>query len=212
MSLLKKKDVRYPLDPDERKTYHSRSYHNYFEDFEECEVLDEYGKSKIQRTYIGVWYTLDLSRAKNVLLLLGYSLLFLAAVFCFFYACSRSIPSNTQWLIILFEVVSLICLVWMVVSIFNYLTRPKKMTVYYFKSTSKSLLRSSRVSAVGLCATWVVSSVYAVAVGFASTALLLFPLLIAAVCCFAVFLLERRMKYNKSSAREKPLQPTDDSE
>lgn len=171
MSLLFKRDVHYPLDPDAKKTYHSKAYHRFFEGFEEHEVPGDDGKNRIERIYTGAWYSLPLSKTRKILLLLGYVFLFLIACFCYFYACSRRISSNTQWFTILFESISLICLGWVVVSLFNYLTRPPKMTIYEFKSTSKSLRRSSLFATIGLLITWLISSVYSIAIGTAANML-----------------------------------------
>lgn len=77
------------------KQYHSRSYHRYFENYAEKEVLKPGGGYEIQRVYVGNYYKADLTDSENrrsKLTILILYLLTLTGYFALAGFCRQSVP------------------------------------------------------------------------------------------------------------------------
>lgn len=173
-------------------------YHSYWRGWTEVRV-DRPGKPyTIERVYTAPWIRQDLSTRSYVLVRILYGVLIALSIALFALAMTRPIGSNYCWYVALFGMPSTILIfvvVWMFVC---YAKAPRKMTLYEHKSSSVYLKRICLIFSIGLAATALSTVVYTILnTGDEPLQQLLNVLLdlLAAGCAFAVFMLERNMKY-----------------
>lgn len=173
-------------------------YHSYWRGWTEVRV-DRPGKPyTIERVYTAPWIRQELSTRNYVLVRILYGLLLALAIVLFAVAMTRRVGSNYCWYVALFGLPTTIIMfvvLWMFV---GYAKAPRKMTLYEHKSTSVYLKRISLVFSITLAATALSTVLYILLnLGDEPLKQLLNVLLdlLAAGSAFAVFMLERNMKY-----------------
>lgn len=131
---------------------HSQQYHRHFEDYMEIVRMDENGKRRIERVYVGQYYSLDAQPKKTTQLKLSYVLLYIAALFFFFLGNSITCLSGLNKLVQLPVFAGTILLLYYGIVILRYVTRPKEMTVWEYKSGPLRILSIGKcfVAAVAL--------------------------------------------------------------
>ena len=136
------------------KPWHSSAYHRYFEGYTEREVVNEKGKVKIQRVYIGDWYVRDLDKKQRILLPVMLFLMLAAASALFVICAVQTIPANMTWYTAVCQFAAGMCLAWNLVAWIEYIASPRKMTIGDYNSSTVRFRRSSiaSVGALFLCA------------------------------------------------------------
>lgn len=112
-------------------------YHKYFEDFEEERVPNQNGKgTHIEHKYVGYYFHLGMNEALRIL----YALMG-AAVGCLAYAATRTAHCNTAGYSVVFQAVTLLLCLWFLWVLVYYVSAPKDMTIYKYKSTALQILK-----------------------------------------------------------------------
>lgn len=107
------------------KQYHSRSYHRYFENYAEKEVLKPGGGYEIQRVYVGNYYKADLTDSENRRSKLTILILYLLTLTGYFAGGLLSAVSATAGVAIA-TMPALIAVLFLAVSVFYRLAAPRK--------------------------------------------------------------------------------------
>lgn len=140
---------RYSANED--SAHHNTAYHNYFEGYTETRVVKPNGRgTKILRVYTGIYYTQDMTDRRWKLNRILFSALYLCSTVLFLLCASLNISSNKSWYVALPEILSFFGLFWMLYILVNYMITPRSMTVGCYRSTSKPIIKSSRLTAAAL--------------------------------------------------------------
>lgn len=180
------------------RTYHSRSYHKFFEDWAERKVYDSNGKMQVERVYIGNYYRSPLSKQKRVIRRIQYILLYALAVAFFVISGTQDVPVNHATIPSLFVAVCIFPLTVLLLPLFRNLTMPEEMIIRQYRAASLDLIRISAVSAGVLAVTALVQLLFLVVMDnscMLETILCAAGYLIAAGGIFLLHLLERRLEY-----------------
>lgn len=173
-------------------------YHSYYRGWSEVRI-DRLGKPfKVERIYTAPWIRQALSTRDYVLVRLLYFVLLALSVVLFVFAMTRRVGSNYCWYVALFGMPAVIVLSVCIWIFFSYVKAPRKMTLWEHKSTSVYLKRASLAHAIILAATALSTCLYVILNPADQPWLQLMNVgleLVAAGCAFAVFWLEKRMKY-----------------
>lgn len=176
----------------------SSFYHSYWRGWSERRVDREGKPFRIERVYTAPWIRQDVSTRAYVLYRLLYTLLIALAIAVFSFAMTRTVGSNSCWYVALFGLPATIMIfvtVWMLVV---YAKAPRRMTLWEHRSSAIYLRRAALVFSILLAATALATVVYT-ALNAADQPLLQLRNagldLLAAASVFAVFRLEKRMKY-----------------
>lgn len=145
---VNKREKRFSNGEPSTASFHSRSYHRYFEGYTEITRIQPNGRKKIERIYTGVYHIQALEKGKRLVLLLGYVLLWLACAALFALGAVQPVGSNQSWYTVSFQVVTVAMLFWMLCTLINYITAPKKLTIHDYRTTSGSLKRAGTASAI----------------------------------------------------------------
>ena len=176
----------------------SSFYHSYWRGWTEVRV-DRPGKPySIERVYTAPWIRQDLSTRDYILVRILYGLLIALSIALFAFAMTRRVGSNYCWYVALFGMPSAIVMFVVVWMFFSYAKAPRKMTLYEHKSTSVYLKRICLVFSIGLAATALSTVLYTILNAADEPLQQLLNVLLdllATGCVFAVFLLEKKMKY-----------------
>lgn len=190
--------IRLPDSPTKR-TF-NRHYHNYFRGYTEIRRKDEKGRIKIERYYIKPWIVSGLSSRNYWLLRALYVILTVAAIALYITAMTRDIPGNYHWVVALPGMPTIIVLFLQVVTVVQYLTVPKKMTLWDHESSTKHIKRAALAAAGIMTLTALTLTGFLVATCEAVKQTLLCVLLdlIAAACSAAIFFVERKVPYTEA--------------
>ncbi len=121
------------------RSYHSGSYHRYFEDYSETKVTDENGRTRIFRNYTGDWYTRDLEGRRSVLLKIAYVVLFLIYTAFLVNLALMARESDRMWYVAAPEFgMALMIFIYGYTLFVNYLPSPKVQTIGQYKASSGS--------------------------------------------------------------------------
>lgn len=193
-------DAEGKLDHLDKNLGVSRSsfYHSYWRGWSEVRI-DRPGKPyTIKRVYTAPWIRQDVSGRDYVLYRLLYGVLLALAVAVFAFAMTRRVGSNYCWYVALFGLpctIFIFITLWMFVV---YAKAPRKMTLWEHHSSSVYLRRASLIFSILLAATALATVIYIflnpgdqplrqlVNAGLD---------LVASAAVFAVFRLEKKMKY-----------------
>lgn len=134
------------------KQKHSRSYHRYFENYAEKEILSPQGGYTIQRVYVGNYYKADLSddalrRQKRQI-----GALYLCCLAGYLVGALLSRVSAVPFVAVL-TMPPLIALLFFAVAVFYRLTVPREMEIRAWRDSSQNL-RSGALAfliCIGLC-------------------------------------------------------------
>jgi hypothetical protein len=180
---------------------HSRAYHRYFAGYTETKIVQEDGKTVIERVYTGTYYKRQLEGKNMLILKLAYLALAIAAAVLFAVNALKRVELNFQWYIALLETMAVVAIFWELIASVNYLISPETMTRYEFKISSCSIKRATAFAAAVLSALCVVSIVFEILTSCASDGehiAYAARYLVAALCSLTVNILESRLvKYDK---------------
>ncbi len=123
--------------------------HRYFEGYEAYKVPNgKNKKAKIVQIYTKEYYRVDLSDKQRLAYKVIYPLLALVVLSIFLYCATRNLTGNRELFVAIPEALSLFALIWMLITIIEYITRKTDMTIYTYQTTSINLKRVSLFSAV----------------------------------------------------------------
>lgn len=176
----------------------SSFYHSYWRGWTEVRI-DRPGKPfKIERVYTAPWIRQDVSNRDYVLYRLLYGVLIALAIAVFAIAMSQRVGSNYCWYVALFGLPSTIMMFVMVWMFVVYAKAPRKMTLWEHRCSSIYLRRAALVFSILLAATALATVVYTLLNLADQPALQMLNVgldLISAAGIFAVFRIEKKMKY-----------------
>jgi hypothetical protein len=115
--------------------FHSRSYHRFFEDYSEIEEADLNGHIRINRTYIGNYYTLNGDYRFILLKKIKIAILYLCAVFLYTAGGLQKTCANVTWYVSLFQALSLITLLGLIYPLFYYITANNRITIRIYRDS-----------------------------------------------------------------------------
>lgn len=186
------------------KQYHSRSYHRYFENYAEKEVLKPGGGYEIRRVYVGNYYKADLTDSENRRNKLAIFILCLFTLTGYFAGGLLSAVSATA-VVAIATMPALIADLFLAVSVFYRLVAPREMEIRQYRDSSQVLVRRALVSAVclGLCLAATAAGCLAIP-GYPLAkhmpSLVLYALAFA--CAVLIYLLEKHTAYRKLPPRQ----------
>lgn len=122
---------------------HSRSYHRYFENYAEKEVLTPGGGYTIQRVYVGQYYRVDLPDAQLRRQRVQYLALFLLSLAGYLAGALMARISAVS-LVALATMPPLVAVLIYGIAVFYRLTVPREMEIRAYRDSSEHLISSSR--------------------------------------------------------------------
>jgi hypothetical protein len=183
------------------KLFHSRSYHSYFEGYQEYKEVNSRGRTKIRRVYTGTWYSQDLDTARYILLRLLYVLLFFGIIGMLVLAAISQKESGNVLYVVIPEILTVGLLFRMLYILFvNYLFAPGQMTLNDYRTTAGSLKICSLALAISFGLDMSMSILYAIihlSDVFGKEMLIGLEFLTAGILSLAMFFIERRIPYKE---------------
>lgn len=173
-------------------------YHSYWRGWTEVRV-DRIGRPyKVERVYTAPWIRQDLSTRDYVLVRVLYGLLLVLSAVLFTFAMTRRVGSNSCWYVALFGMPATIFFIITFWIFIVYAKAPRKMTLWEHRVSAVYLRRAAPVLSALLAATALATGLYAALnpadQPFSQLRNALLDLL-AAGGAFAVFWIEKKMKY-----------------
>lgn len=179
---------------------HRNYYHKHFMGYTEVRRVDQKGRIVIERCYTAPWQRHNLSDRKWVLTKMAYVLGTLLTTILFLWALIQRVPSNSAALVAAPGFLSglLMVLLWM--AVFTYVSAPRKMTLWEYRSGKSKVENFTRLTAAAILLTFVAKIVFiCVWMDFSwqgETAGLV-SLFLSAVPPVLMFLVERKMDYEE---------------
>jgi hypothetical protein len=112
--------------------HHSRYYHRRYEGWMERSIEKGDGKKRIERVYVGEYYSQDLSDGQRLLFRFLYSALYIFSLSFFLFASIRFTGSNRTFAVQFICFLTLLAMVAMLVFLFAYVLSPKRLTVWEY--------------------------------------------------------------------------------
>lgn len=186
---------RLPDSPTKR--IFNRHYHNYFRGYTEVRSTNEKGRIVIERYYTKPWKVSGLSNRNYWLLRALYILLTVASVVLYVSAMTQDIPGNRHWIVAIPGMPAVTILFLQAVMVIQYLTVPRKMTLWDHTSSTKHIKRAALAAAIIQGVTALVLAGFAVVTRqeIGRTLLCVLADLVAAGCSAAIFFVERNVPY-----------------
>lgn len=193
----RKESLRLPDSPAKRTK--NRHYHNYFRGYTEVRRVNENGRIVIERYYTKPWKVSDLSAQQYWLLRLLYVLLTVVSFSLYLFAMTRNIPGNSHWIVAIPGMPAVIVLFIQAVTVIQYLTVPKKMTLWDLESSTKHIKYAALAAAIVQVMTALTLLMFALVTGqeVGYTLLCVLADLIAACSSVAIFFVERKVPYTE---------------
>jgi|GEM_PF-1619251 len=190
-----------PKSNDDR---HSAAFRRQFKDHAEFTELDENGRARIKRVYLGVWRVPSLPlrerRREQALLVL----LYLAGLALFLLAATRPVPANGLWYLAAAQFVVIAAAAYTLTGLYNYLTAGEKLTEVDYNSGTLRVRYGFLAMAAAqlLCA--LLYLFFALRLRFALRAQLLCALFtfFGAAALFAANRLDARIEYHEEPNKE----------
>lgn len=193
----RKATLRLPDSP-AKKTF-NRHYHKFFRGYTEVRNKNEKGRIVIERYYTKPWKVSALSARNYWLLRALYVLLTAASVVLYVSAMTQNVPGNRHWVVAIPGLPAVTILFLQIVMVIQYLTVPKKMTLWDHESSTKHIRRAALAAAIIQGVTALVLAGFALVTRqeIGRTLLCVLADLIAAGCSAAIFIVERKVPYTE---------------
>ena len=193
----RQENLRLPDSPAKRTR--NRHYHNYFRGYTEVRQVNEKGRVVIERYYTKPWKVSALSPRNYWLLRLLYVLLTVASVALYLTAMVQDVPGNRHWVVAIPGMPAVIVLFLQAVTVVQYLTVPKKMTLWDHVSSTKHIKRAALAAAIiqGVTALALLSFALVSGQEIGHTLVCVLADLIAAGCSATIFFVERKVPYTE---------------
>ncbi len=134
---IREKDRQLSEEEGKMEVWHSISYHNFFDGYEEKYASD--GSDKIVRTYVAEHYRQDLPHTDSIVLRILYAVGLISAAVMFVCGAGIRSVSNQTWYVNIFQVLTLPCMAYMIYTLFYYVTMPEKMERRQYKTGVRGL-------------------------------------------------------------------------
>lgn len=198
--MISSEDAEGKLDHLDKSKGFARSsfYHAYWRGWTEVQVNRLGTRKKVERVYTAPWIRQDLSNRDYVLVRLLYGLLLALSIVLFVFAMTRRIGSNYCWYVAMCGMPATILMIVTLWVFAIYIKAPRKMTLWEHRVSSTYLWRAAVVFSALLAATALSCVVYAALNPKDQPGYQLLNAgleLLSAGCVFAVFRIEKRMKY-----------------
>jgi len=182
-----------------------RSLDRYLEGWIVREVLQRDGTVLRERVYVGDYYASCDTKKQTVLRKIGYCLLFAAAIALFVVSAIQPVGANMMGFVGLSQGVVLMAVIWVMCSLFTYITAPRKMTVSDYKGGALAVKRSSFFMAIAylLPALATLVHIFIDASDLMVEILCILGYLAAGALLFLVHRIESHMVYEKTPSPEK---------
>lgn len=127
-----------------KRTGHIKNtYSRYFEGYTETVVLQKNKKTCVRRFYVGDYYRQALSDRQFMAVKAVYLLAFLLAAAVFLISGTRAAAVNRLMYIALLQAFCVFFLGWTGIALLDYVPAHRKLTIYEYKTFSKSLIRGT---------------------------------------------------------------------
>lgn len=179
------------------KQKHSHSYHRYFENYAEKEVLLPGGGHTIQRVYVGKYYRADISDEQLRRQKKTVGLLFFGVLASYLAGALTAVVSAVPFVAIC-TMPPLVALLLLGISVFYRLTVPREMEIRAFRDSSDNLRRSSMgfILCIAVCfAATLVGCLIVPLFTLAETVPSLLFYLLSAVSAGKIYLTEKNTPY-----------------
>lgn len=179
---------------------HRNYYHKHFMGYTEVRRVNAKGRIISERYYTAPWQRHDLSGKQWVLTKLAYVLGAALATVLFLWALVQRVPSNSAALVAVPGFLSGLLLVLLWMAVFAYVSAPRKMTLWEYRSGKSKIELFTRLFAAGAIVTTVAKIVFICAwmdFSWEGEIAGLVVLLLSAVPPVLIFLAERKMKYEE---------------
>ncbi len=207
MRLANRRLRRKMAEDRDQRSFHSKSYHRYFEGYAEYEMVNEKGKKTLRRVYTGAWYRQDLKAAAYVGLRIFYVLLAVGVLFLFGAAAVYQKESGNVLYVVLPEAATVGFLIYLLyILLVNYLFVPRKMTINDYRVSSRSLKNGSFGCAACLAADGLTTLLYLMLHrgAYAGIWYAVLEFLGASALSAAIYLTEGRIPYLMEENENKP--------
>ena len=193
----RKENLRLPDSPAKRTR--NRHYHNYFRGYTEVRQINEKGRIVIQRYYTKPWKVSGLSAHVYWLVRLLYVLLTTASIVLYIAAMTQNVPGNSHWVVAIPGMPVIIVLFLQVVTVIQYLTVPKKMTLWDHESSTKHIRRAALAATIfqALTAVTLLGFVLVTKQEIARSLLCVAADIVAAGCSAVIYFVERKVPYQE---------------
>ena len=131
---------------EEKRQYHSRAYHRYFEGYEESRRVNDKGKLKIERVYVGHYFRQNIGDRERILKRVLSFALYLAVLGSFLFAVTLDIRCNKAWYVVSSTVLSFLAMMWLAITLFFNLTAKREMEIRTLRDSSERFITASRLS------------------------------------------------------------------
>lgn len=115
--------------------YHSLAYHRFFEDYTE-KIVEENGKIKIKRVYMGDFYQEACSGREKTLRKIVEILLYLLAVAAYIFGATRKTHMNAEWFVAVSQAITLLGLFWFLFPFLCSIKAKEKLTLQEYRDES----------------------------------------------------------------------------
>lgn len=141
-------------------SFHSASFHQYFEGYTEASVTDPVtGKKRIRRIYTDPYYYKDVSDSRWKLEKLLYIAAF-AVLLVLFEFCTTFGASNTMLYTQVPQILTTLCFLYCLYVNINHLFSPRKMTTGQYNSASVRLIGAYKLTVLPIAASVITELVY----------------------------------------------------
>jgi hypothetical protein len=134
-----------------RGTWHSKSYHRFFEGYSEVSIPRPNGKGTIiQRIYTGNYYRQNITDRQRILIRILFIILYGCITFLFISSAITPSLVNSTWYVVLPEAVCLVFLSWILITFYSYFQLTRDLTIEGYRSSSGALLKASLGASISL--------------------------------------------------------------
>lgn len=179
---------------------HRNYYHKHFQGYTEIRRVNAKGRVISERHYTAPWQHHCLTNRQWVLTKVAYILGALISSFLFLWSLVQWVPSNSATIVAAPGFLSGLLLVLLWMAVFAYVTAPRKMTLWEYRSGKSKIELFTRLFAAGALLTAIAKIVFiCVWANFSwdGEILGLLALVLSAVPSILMFLFERRMNYEE---------------
>ncbi|MCD8075789.1 MAG: hypothetical protein LUF27_12315 [Lachnospiraceae bacterium] len=192
------------------RSYHSLSYHRFFENYTEYCTTNERGKKKIIRKYTGPVYVQEIPKMMRMIMKLFFLLAFVLMAWLVYHtgAIEAQETAATAWYLAIAELLTILSLTYMGYTLLTgYLFAPQRMTTGDYKSSSKALIQAAKAAAACFGADAVFTAIGCLLSQrqlLRTDALHMAYFLAGAVLSLLIFQMERSIPYRVEEAAERP--------
>lgn len=179
---------------------HRNYYHKHFMGYTEVRHVNEKGRIVIERCYTAPWQHHNISNARWVLTKLAYVLGALVTTALYLWALVQPVLTNSAAIVAAPGFLSGLLLVLLWMSVFTYVSAPRKMTLWEWRSGKGKIERFTRLTAAAILLTVIAKIVFiCVWLDFQweGEILPIIVLAVAALPLIAIYFVEHKMEYDE---------------